>query len=279
MKVTRPPSTIPSMGAGDGRYSSNQYSAFAYGKDAVRRRSSMHQHHEVDIDTGNLPDAVDDQPFHTPDMANVLGIPDSQVTPAVEQAIGRLMVRINGLSENLSDLKKHQAYLARSEGRDPFTGAMSRPAFMQILENEMAVQGTDRTMRMLLVCELSNIDEILQRHGQECKDGLFKYVHQIMADFIMSPHHLGYLGCNDFAALLYNVDKDDTRLRIDAVIRQINQSPFSHKGKFIAVKPVFGIYQARNGDTATSALNAADFALRAEKEMRLAQLERIPFGI
>lgn len=279
MKVIRPPSTIPSMGGGDGRYSSNPYAAFAYGKDAARRRSRNDQHHEVDIDTRDLPDPVEDTPFHTPDMAHVLGIPDEQVTPAVEQAIGRLMVRINGLSENLSNLKKHHAHLARSEGRDPFTGALSRPAFMQILENEMTIQGTDRTMRVLVVCELANIEEILQLYGQECKDGLFRHVHRTMAEFIMSPHQLGYLGCNDFVALLYNVDKNDTRQRADAIVRQINRHPYSHNGKFVTVHPVFGIYEVRNGDSAQSALNAADFALRAEKQTRLAQLERIPYGI
>lgn len=277
MKVTRPGSITPSMGGGDGRYPSNPYGIFAYGKDAGQRRAPAQ--HTVDIDTGNLPDPEDVPPFHTPDIANVLGIPDNQVTPAVEQAIGRLMVRINGLTESLSDLKKRQVHLARSEGRDPFTGALSRPAFMQILENEIALVGADRTTRTVLICELANLEDILQRYGQECKDGLFNYVRRIMADFIMSPHHLGYLGCNDFVALMYNVDSDDVWQRVDAIARWLDQHPYSHNDKWIKVVPVFGMYQAKSGDTPTSVLNSADSALRAQKEMRLAQLDRIPQGI
>ena len=279
MKVTRPPSSIPSMGGGDGRYSSNPYTAFAYGKDATGRRSRDDQRHAVDIDTADLPGPIEKPPVQSADIANVLGIPDEQVTPAVEQAIGRLMVRINGLSDKLTNLKKHHSLLARTEGRDPFTGALSRPAFMQILENEMTIQGTDRTTRMLVVCELANIEEILQLHGQDCKDGVFRHVHQTMAQFIMPPHQLGYLGCNDFVALLYNVDKDDTRQRADAIIRQISRQPYVHNGQAVAVHPVFGIYEIRNGDDAHSALNAADSSLRAEKQTCLAQLARIPFGV
>lgn len=268
----------PSMGGGDGRYPSSPYGLFAYGKDSGRRRAP-NQDHQVDIDTNDVPDAVEEAPYHTPDMANVLGIPDNQVTPAVEQAIGRLMVRINGLTENLSELKQRQAHLARSEGRDPFTGAISRPAFMQILENEMALVGADRTNRTLLLCELADIDEILQRHGQDCKEGLFNYVRRIMADFIMSPHHLGYLGCNDFAALMYNVDEEDIWQRVDAITRWLDQHPFVHNDQPISVVPVFGLHHAHSGDTPRSALNAADTALRAHKEMYLAQLARIPQGI
>jgi GGDEF domain-containing protein len=267
------------MGGGDGRYPSNQYGIFAYGRDAGQRRAP-NQDHQVDIDTDDLPDQIaDEAPYHTPDIANVLGIPDNQVTPAVEQAIGRLMVRINGLTESLTDLKQRQAHLARNEGRDPFTGAISRPTFMQILENEIALQGTDRTNRILLLSELLNLEDILQRHGQDCKEGLFNYVRRIMADFIMSPHHLGYLGCNDFAALMYNVDADDVWQRVDAITRWLDQHPYTHNDKVIRVVPVFGLYQAQKGDTALSALNAADAALRAQKEMHLAQLDRIPYGI
>lgn len=278
MKVTRPGSTTASMGGGDGRYPSSPYGVFAYGKNAGQRRV-RDQKHQVDIDTDDVPDTVDEAPYHTPDMANVLGIPDHQVTPAVEQAIGRLMVRINGLTENLGDLKKRQADLARNEGRDPFTGALSRPAFMQILENEMALVGTDRTSRMILLCELSNLDEILQTYGQECKDGLFNYVRRTMADFIMSPHHLGYLGCNDFVALMYNVDEEDIWQRVDAITRWLDQHPYTHDGHPIMLEPVFGLHEAEKGDTSTTALNAADAALRAHKEMYFAQLARIPHGI
>ena len=278
MKVTRPGSLTPSMGGGDGRYPSNPYGVLAYGRDAGSRRAPSREH-QVDIDTETHPDTVDDVPFHTPDMANVLGIPDSQVTPAVEQAIGRLMVRINSLTENVNELKKRQARLARTEGRDPFTGALSYPTFMQILENEVSLIGTDRTNRTVLICELFNIDDILQRYGQGCKHGLFNYVRRIIADFVMAPHHLGYLGCNDFVALMYNVDRDDVLQRADAITRWLEQNPYSHNDKFIYVVPVFGLYQATNGDTAQSVLNSADAALRAQKEMRLAQLDRIPYGI
>jgi len=278
MKVTRPVSTTSSMGGGDGRYPSNHYGVFSYGKDAGHRRGP-NQQHQVDIETRNVPDSVEEEHFQTSDIANVLGIPDGQVTPAVEQAIGRLMVRINTLSESTTELKKRLSHLARTEGQDAFTGALNRPAFMQILENEVALLGTDRTNRTILICELSNIEDILQRYGQECKDGLFNYVRRIIADFVMAPHHLGYLGCNDFVALMYNVDRDDVLQRVDAITRWLTQHPYLHKDMPITVVPVFGLYQAAKGDTAVSVLNSADAALRAQKEMYLAQVDRIPYGI
>lgn len=279
MKVTRPGSTTPSMGGGDGRYPSNPYGVRVYGRQGAGGRTPAEQKHQVDVNSEDLPETDGELPFHTTDIADVLGIPHEQVTSAVEQAIGRLMVRINGLSENLDEMKKHQAHLARMEGRDPFTGALSRPTFLQILENEMAVIGSDRTTRTLLLCEVYNLEDILQRYGQDCKGPVFNFVRRVISDFIMPPHQLGYLGCNDFAAMLYNVDYEDARQRVEAITRRIQAHPLVHNDSYITVKSVFGIYLPKRGDTAQTAMNAVDSDLRAKKEMILAQLHRIPRGV
>jgi len=78
---------------------------------------------------------------------------------------------------------------------------------------------------------------------------------------------------------MYNVDQEDVWQRVDAVTRWLDQHPYTHKGEPIRVVLVFGLYHAQSGDTPTSALNATDAALRAHKEMYLAQLARIPQGI
>ncbi|WP_417816415.1 GGDEF domain-containing protein [Thalassospira alkalitolerans] len=286
MKVTRPGSITPSsMGAGDGRYSSNPYAAYTYSR-PVRKKTAP----DPDPDQGDdshpggafrreLQRHESSAPANIQDIADVLGIPDDQVTPAVEKAIARLMLRVNGLSENLAELQRHQVDLARAEGRDPFTGALSRTSFMQIVENELALTGTDRTTRTLLLCEIADLDEVLQRYGQGCKEGVFNFLHRTITEFILPPHQVGYLGCNDFAALLYNMDEQDTWQRADAISRRLKKNPFFWKGKYISITPVFGVYIARAGDTPEDALVAVDYALRAEKEMKAAQLQRIPSGL
>ena len=280
MKVTRPGYATPSsMGAGDGRYPSNPYAAYTYGRPARKKGAPDPDQHQVDIVNRDILSAEPPVPANIHDIADVLGIPDAQVTPAVEQAIARLMLRVNGLTENLAELRRHQIELARSEGRDPFTGALSRTSFMQIVENEMALVGSDRTTRTLLLCELSNLDEVLQRYGHGCKEGIFTFLYRTITEFIMPPHQVGYLGCNDFIALLYNMDEQDAWQRADAISRRLKKHPYFWNGKYITIIPVFGIYIAKSGDTAEDALVSVDYALRAEKEMKSAQLQRIPTGL
>ncbi|MCC9620085.1 GGDEF domain-containing protein [Thalassospira sp. MA62] len=278
MKVTRPGSTTSSMGNRGGKHPSNHYGAQAYGLSGAHSKS-VTGNHRIDIHTHAVPETGDEVRFDVGDIANVLGIPSEQMTPAVEQAIGRLIIRVNGLSENLADIKKHQAVLARTEGLDPFTGALNRSIFLQILENEMAIIGADRTVRTILVCEVANIDDLVLRFGYGAKSGIFNYVRRIMSDFIMAPHHLGYLGCNDFAALLYNVDADDLEQRLKAMKRRFADCPFMYDGRILPIKLLYGVYEPHNGDTALTALNAADISVRAQKEMFNAQLDLIPLGI
>ncbi len=280
MKVTRPGSATPSsMGAGDGRYPSNPYAAYTYGRPVRKKGAPDPEQHQIDIVNRDILSAEPPVPANIHDIADVLGIPDVEVTPAVEKAIARLMLRVNGLTENLAELQRHQIELTRAEGRDPFTGALSRTSFMQIVENEMALVGSDRTTRALVLCEISNLDDVLQRHGHGCKEGVFTFLYRTITEFIMSPHQVGYLGCNDFIALLYNMDEQDVWQRADAVTRRLKKHPFFWNGKYITIIPVFGIYHVKAGETAHEALVSVDYALRAEKEMKSAQLQRIPSGL
>lgn len=280
MKVTRPGAATPSsMGAGDGRYPSNPYAAYTYGKQVRKQGSPDSGPHKVDIVNRDILIAEPVVSANIDDIADVLGIPDEQVTPAVERAISRLMLRVNGLSENLSELQRHQVDLARAEGRDPFTGALSRTSFMQIAENEMVLVGSDRMTRALLLCEIANLDDVLQRYGHGCKQGVFTFLYRTITEFIMPPHQVGYLGCNDFIALLFNMDEQDAWQRADAITRRLKKHPFFWNGKYITIVPVFGIYHVKAGETADEALVSVDYALRAEKEMKSAQLQRIPSGL
>ncbi|MBL4843338.1 MAG: diguanylate cyclase [Rhodospirillales bacterium] len=267
------------MGAGDGRYPSNPYAAYTYGRSVRKKGAPDPDQHQVDIVNRDILNAEPAVTANIHDIADVLGIPDEQVTPAVERAISRLMLRVNGLSDHLSELQRHQVELARAEGRDPFTGALSRTSFMQIVENEMVLVGSDRTTRALLLCEIANLDDVLQRHGHGCKEGVFTFLYRTITEFIMPPHQVGYLGCNDFIALLYNMDEQDAWQRADAITRRLRKHPYFWNGKYITIVPVFGIYHVKSGETAEEALVSVDYALRAEKEMKSAQLQRIPSGL
>ena len=98
MKVTRPGSATPSsMGAGDGRYPSNPYAAYTYGRPVRKKGAPDPEQHQIDIVNRDILSAEPPVPANIHDIADVLGIPDVEVTPAVEKAIARLMLRVNGL--------------------------------------------------------------------------------------------------------------------------------------------------------------------------------------
>ncbi len=77
MKVTRPVAATPSsMGAGDGRYTSNPYAAYTYGRSVRKKGAPDPDQHQVDIVNRDILNAEPAFAANIHDIADVLGIPD-----------------------------------------------------------------------------------------------------------------------------------------------------------------------------------------------------------
>jgi GGDEF domain-containing protein len=196
------------------------------------------------------------------DPANLLGIPSEQITPAVEQALSRLMSRVDTLVTQLETVQKHQQELARRSSQDPFTGLLSRPSFMQILENEITVALSAPSPRCLLLCEISGLENLSKIYGQSCKDAMIAQLAEFLTVYIQPPHQLGYLGCNDFAALLYNVNAAEGWRRSQAIGEQLRRASYFWDGQLVDYRLVFGVYQIGPGETLTSVMAGVDHELR-----------------
>ncbi len=196
------------------------------------------------------------------DAANLLGIPSDQITPAVERALSRLMSRVDTLVTQLETVQKHQQELARKSVQDPFTGLLSRPSFMQILENEIAVSPPPALPRCLLLCEIADIDELSKTHGQSCKDAMIAQLAEFLRLYIQPPHQVGYLGCNDFAALLYNVDAAEGWRRTQAISDRLSRASYYWDDQPVEYRLVFGVYQIGPGESLTTVMGGVDRELR-----------------
>ncbi|WP_158091220.1 GGDEF domain-containing protein [Thalassospira mesophila] len=197
------------------------------------------------------------------DPADLLGIPSEQITPAVERALSRLMSRVDTLVTQLETVQKHQQELARRASHDPFTGLLSRPAFMQILENEISAKSASGTPRCLLLCEIADLESLSNTYGQACKDAMIAQLAEFLAVYIQRPNQLGYLGCNDFAALLYNVDAAEGWRRSQAISQQLQRASYYWDGQKVDYRLVFGIYQIGPAETLTSVMGGVDRELRS----------------
>ncbi|PKR53060.1 GGDEF domain-containing protein [Thalassospira marina] len=197
------------------------------------------------------------------DPANLLGIPSEQITPAVERALSRLMSRVDTLVTQLETVQKHQQELARKSSQDPFTGLLSRPAFMQILENEIAVTPPPVSPRCLLLCEIADLETLSKTYGQSCKDAMIAQLAEFLRVYIQPPHQLGYLGCNDFAALLYNVDAAEGWRRSQAIGEQLHRASYFWDGQLVDYRLVFGVYQIGPGESVTTVMGGVDRELRS----------------
>lgn len=232
MKVSEPRMTLSSYGAGsEGRNPAARQAiqaAQAYGRATPDGggSSSSGQDYSGDKGSASGEEASGGSGRAPMDAANLLGIPSDQITPAVERALSRLMSRVDTLVTQLETVQKHQQELARKSVQDPFTGLLSRPSFMQILENEIAVSPPPALPRCLLLCEIADLDVLSKTYGQSCKDAMIAQLAEFLRLYIQPPHQLGYLGCNDFAALLYNVDAAEGWRRTQAISDRLYRASY-----------------------------------------------------
>lgn len=276
MKVTGPGMARPSTGAGaESRnpartkdYRPSEFAPRGRGRDANAHASGARGYNAA---AGNGDGREDG--------GMVFGIPSDELTPAVQQAIARLMERADQLSHRLKQMQQKLEKQVRKARLDPFTGVMARPALIQALENEAQLDPPPLAPRTLIICEVSEIDLLTQRYGHACKDSLIALLADLISGFVHPPHLLGYLGCNDFAILLHNVGQQEGWRRTQAIEQSLREAAFEWEGQLVDCKLTFGVHEIGPLDTVHSMLGAVDGVLRACREMRHAHGSTLPAGM
>ncbi|HEX5393441.1 MAG TPA: GGDEF domain-containing protein [Rhodocyclaceae bacterium] len=135
-----------------------------------------------------------------------------------------------GFNYLLAKLQEREASLARLAHQDPLTGLPNRAAFLERLEQTMALARRQQSRAALLFIDLDRFKPVNDAHGHEAGDQVLQEVALRLRSSVRQTDLVGRLGGDEFLVLLSDVDSSESVTRIAQKCIDAMATPF-HLGE------------------------------------------------
>lgn len=173
-----------------------------------------------------------------------------------------------GVVGTVRDISRHKALqeaLEQVAHRDALTGADSRRAFLQHLDEE--IRATSRgAQSCLLLIDIDHFKAINDRHGHAAGDEVLRAFVDRLRPGVRGHDRIGRLGGEEFAILLRHADIDRASRICERLRLMLAANPVEiGKGQLVAVTFSAGLVALEGAGTGATMLEAADKALYRAK--------------
>lgn len=197
--------------------------------------------------------------------ASVLGIPESEFTPRVRDAIVTLMGEVDNLRRELAATKARLEEAEKNADQDQLLPVLGRRAFVRELTRYIAFTGRYGTPASLIYFDLNGFKAVNDTYGHPAGDAVLHNFAKILSDNVRDADCVGRLGGDEFGILLSHADQDQAHRKADILAEKLRASPTRWNGKVIPVSFAYGAFELKAGDDADMAMARADEAMYQHK--------------
>jgi diguanylate cyclase (GGDEF)-like protein len=116
-----------------------------------------------------------------------------------------------------------------------------------------------------LYIDLNGFKTINDTHGHAAGDAVIQHVSHLLTSLMRESDFIARIGGDEFGIIMYYADAANAKRRGKKILDAIRQTPLTYNGAHLNVDAALGSYTLQAGDTADSALSAADNAMYAHK--------------
>jgi len=197
--------------------------------------------------------------------ASVLGIPESEFTPRVRDAIVTLMGEVDSLRRELAATRERLDEAEKNADQDQLLPLLNRRAFVRELTRYIAFTGRYGTPASLIYFDLNGFKQINDSYGHAGGDAVLKNFASVLSANVRDSDCVGRLGGDEFGVLLSHADQAQAHKKADILAEKLRAQPTLWAGKSIPVSFAYGAFELKSGDDADLAIARADEAMYAHK--------------
>ena len=216
--------------------------------------------------------AVGDQPSAggaTPvDLAQTMGISESELTPAVQAAIAMLAAELEDLRTQVKHLRARLLEAEAAADEDPLTGVKNRRAFLRELRRICTFAERYGAPASLIYIDVDDLKAINDSLGHATGDAALKAVAERLADHVRESDAIGRLGGDEFAVALLHADRASAAAKAGALVELIEATPIGGGATAIRIRISFGVVELDPNEDAETLIARADAAMFAMKRSR-----------
>ena len=199
------------------------------------------------------------------DTATVMAIPEVELTPKVQEAIGQLMQEVHRLRDELDQARKRIDYLEHLADQDTLAPVLNRRAFVRELTRFTSFAERYGVAGSVVYFDINGMKQINDELGHGAGDAALKHVAEVLLNSVRASDVVGRLGGDEFGVILAQSDAETAHAKATQLAEAIKDSPTLWEDKPVFVEAAFGVHPIGAGDEVDDALNAADRAMYAQK--------------
>jgi len=198
-------------------------------------------------------------------VTSVLGIPESEFTPKVRDAIMALMGEVDSLRRELAQTHARLEEVEKAADQDQLLPLRNRRAFVRELTRYIAYTDRYNTPASLIYFDMNLLKKVNDTHGHAAGDAVLKHFSDILLAQVRESDCVARLGGDEFAVLLSHATQTQAQTKADRLADALRGSPTIWNGQPINVTFSYGAFELKAGESAESAMARADEAMYAHK--------------
>ena len=195
----------------------------------------------------------------------MLGIPEQDMTPAVNLAVSALLEKLDDMNRELSRTKESLSEIERLVDVDCVAPIPNRRAFMRRLAWAITMHQRYGHPSTILYFDINDFKQINDTYGHAAGDIAIRHISQLLSATMRESDFLARMGGDEFAVIMYYASEDAAKKRGAKIAEKLEKTPFVFNGKHLHITTAYGYYSIHGGDDAESALASADMSMYVDK--------------
>jgi len=197
--------------------------------------------------------------------ASVLGIPESEFTPRVRDAIMGLMGEVDSLRRELNQTRARLDEVEKTADQDGMLPLLNRRAFVRELTRYISFAGRYNTPASLIYFDLNHLKKTNDTLGHAAGDAVLGHFTQVLTAHVRDSDSVGRLGGDEFGVLLSHANQEQAQKKADALAKALEASPAKWNDNVIPITFAYGAFELKSGDNPDVAMARADQAMYEQK--------------
>jgi diguanylate cyclase (GGDEF)-like protein len=201
------------------------------------------------------------------DLASIAGIPEAELTPKVRDALSMLIAEVQRMREELSQAQQRVSYLEKLADEDSLVPVANRRAFVRELGRMVAFAERYGTQSSVLYFDINGFKRVNDEFGHAAGDAALRHIAHILTAHVRESDVVGRLGGDEFGVILAQADAEAAAEKAAALAKAIETEPLSWDGHNLQLAASYGAYTFSGGVNAGEALERADQAMYAQRQI------------
>jgi diguanylate cyclase (GGDEF)-like protein len=199
------------------------------------------------------------------DTTSIMGIPESELTPKVRDAIMSLMEEVDHLRRSVEGINQRLADAEKRADQDALLPIYNRRAFVRELTRVQA--GVERYGEdaSLVYIDLNGFKSVNDTYGHQAGDFVLGEFATRLLSSVRETDVVGRLGGDEFGLILSKTDTEAALILATRLPQQLESNPIFWEGNRMEVGMAYGIVPIQAGIHPEQALTEADSKMYEQK--------------